>query len=178
MSEATTTIGAVSIVPWPPVHGRKRIMVDGVQWGTIFMESHGPRGNHYWFSQQGKGGAILDGDSDRSPGSRRTVKVESFNVDGRPGTTERAASLHDRLLAKVRSLIERGWLVHPDVIAKQQDDARKRMQAREDAERTERRERDLAKLRPLIENYLTGSKALALACAIADLIEEARSRAI
>ena len=171
----------VTIEPWPPVLGRKRIMVDRVQWGTIFMESHGPRGNHYWFSQQGQGGAIMDPNNKRLPGSRPTVKVESYDLAGRPGTRERDKELSDRLHAMAGSLIERGLLVHPDVILGTKEAHRKHIQARADAERAERRERDLAKVRPLIAGTRTRlgiDEADVLANEIADLIEDARSRAI
>src|SRR5215471_12474912 len=127
----------VTIEPWPPVLGRKRIMVDRVQWGTIFMESHGLRGNHYWFSQQGQGGAIMDPNNKRLPGSRPTVKVESYDLAGRPGTRERDKELSDRLHAMAGSLIERGLLVHPDVIEGQKNKTRALAQARDDAERAE-----------------------------------------
>src|SRR5215831_18097548 len=156
-------------------------MVDRVQWGTIFMESHGPRGNHYWFSQQGQGGAIMDRDNRRLPGSRPTVKVESYDLASRPGTRDRDKELSDRLHAMAGSLIERGLLVHPDVIAGQQEAARARVRAREDAERAERRKGDLAKVRPLIAGTRTRlgiDEADVLANEIADLIEDARSRAI
>jgi len=179
----------ITIEPWPPVLGRKRIMVDRVQWGTIFMESHGPRGNHYWFSQQGTGGAILDRDRERRPGDRRTVKVESYDLAGRPGTRERDKELSDRLHAMAGSLIERGLLVHPDVIVGQKADRERALAEREAAERAERRKSDFKKAFSTIRAHTvpdsvdSSQRAVILDCdklayAIADLIENARSRAI
>ena len=34
----------IRIEPWPPSRGRRRILVDGVEWGSIHMEAHGCHG--------------------------------------------------------------------------------------------------------------------------------------
>jgi hypothetical protein len=47
----------IRIEPWPgtDVRGRKRILVDGVKWGSIHMEGHGVHGPSYHFVQDGAG---------------------------------------------------------------------------------------------------------------------------
>jgi len=122
-----------------PFEGWKRIMVGGVEWGTIIMRRHGSHGTCYIFRQQ-PGNEEIRG-KDKHP-----VEVWSDNhvyhrwlYDGKKGP--RPAPLAARLDATVSELINEKLLVSPDVIRKRND----RVRARHEAEQKRHAEAEVRK---------------------------------
>lgn len=94
--------------------GRKAIMVDGVRWGVIEMDSHGVHGASYWFRQEG-GEAIYEACKNfRGEDSARMVKVwgDKHHRNDNGG----AKPFPERLAETVESLIDRKLLRHPDIV--------------------------------------------------------------
>ncbi len=111
----------IKIEPWPGEHirGRKTIMVDGVQWGSIHMQSCGPTGVYYTFCENGTG-EITEEVASAYPGhSPRNVVIRVWGEKQHFRNLERGEApkpLDLRLLDMVVVLIENGQLRHPDVV--------------------------------------------------------------
>lgn len=136
----------VRVEPWPGKpgewvgRGRKTIIVDGEQWGSIHCEGHGCHGVHYWFKQTGEDGAIQEhvgtvalGPS-KGEDRYREVKVWGDKQEARElglhtwSTDAEKAKLKpvaDRLQAKAEWLVVNGLLINPCTIAARQERARK-----------------------------------------------------
>lgn len=125
MSEQHT----ITFAKWPNEYGqrgRKKIFVNDVHWGTINMASHGMHGVSYTFVQEGQTGNICDPkdlDFHKQP---RAVEVRQrtkrrLRRDGEPLLPAETV-----LEAKVRELIKRGLLRHPNIVKHERDEARKR----------------------------------------------------
>jgi hypothetical protein len=114
----------VSLEPLP-IRGNKAIMVDGLRWGTIHMETHGCWGSSYWFNQTGiQGQQITSGD--------RPVKVYGDKGERRRlGTYDAVAPVAERLHAKATELIASGLLRHPDSVKAEQAERAARWRASE-----------------------------------------------
>lgn len=126
----------VRIEPVPGQRGLKVIIVDDVQWGHIEMHSHGPHGNSFTFSQIGDEGEITEPYDPPSPsGRQRTVRVDGDkSARRRAGRLEIVAPLEERLMAATLDLIKRAKLRHPDVVKKENEEARAAWNAEREAQ--------------------------------------------
>lgn len=116
--------------------GRKAIIVDGVRWGVIEMDSHGVHGASYWFRQEG-GQAIYEPCKDfHGNPSARMVKVWGDKHHRHDPTP--AFPFPERLAATVQMLIDRQLLRHPDIVrALSAEFHRQENEKRKQAERAE-----------------------------------------
>lgn len=150
---ATTITHDVRVEPWPGLpgewvgRGRKTIIVDGEQWGSIHCEGHGCHGVSYWFQQSDVGGAIQEyaGTSIKGGDRYRDVKVWGEKREKRdlglyafssPEDMAKLKPVADRLQAKAEWLVANGLLVSPQTIASRIEKARKTIEKRaaEDAD--------------------------------------------
>lgn len=173
----------VRIEPWPgdgayPVRGRKKIMVDGVQWGTIHMESHGSGGVSYWFEQKGYQGAIQDPAKMAKHLRNSAIEVRVNNSRrARWGDDAPVMPTETRLLDQVNALIASNQLRHPEVVEREVAERKMRYQERCTAEEAEQRASDLAAAHALIEAHAPGlNDRDPLANAIADALAKTRDR--
>lgn len=167
----------ITLEKYPPERGRKKIMVDGVQWGTVEMVGHGCHGPSYHFIQEGDTywlSRITEGGYDQKVSVRGPRKHDLWKMEtGRMP----AETLEDRLLKTINELIAEGLLKHPEVykasLAKWQAEVQERI-AKADQEKRERdlqaAEDILAKIVPHLVEHVTLKEA------IADAIEAGRSQ--
>lgn len=146
------TILTIRIEPWPPVRGRKRIMVDGVHWGTAEMHGHGGQGISYTFEQKGEIGTIIR-PSSRLGDRASPIRVYSDKIAEhmRRGGEPPIKPLEERMLDAVRDMIAKGLLRHPDVVLREHNEAEARWQAKREREKAETRKRDLDTARGIID---------------------------
>jgi hypothetical protein len=127
----------IRIEPWPGIRGRKRILVDGVEWGSIHMESHGCHGPTYHFVQMGSNGGYLSEPS----ASGRSHHDISVQATGKRRRQADEPPINQLLLYKIRELIEAGKLRDPAVVKGEQKREAEAMAARNaEIEAEERRE--------------------------------------
>lgn len=94
--------------------GRKAIIVDGVRWGVIEMDSHGVHGASFWFRQEG-GQAIYESCTNfRGEPAARMVKV--WGEKHHKHDTPAAKPFPERLAETVKRLIDQKLLRHPDIV--------------------------------------------------------------
>ena len=182
-STPTSTSPQIKLVPWPGENGwprgRKRILVDGVIWGSIHMEAHGVHGVSYWFKQEG-GSGPLQQHSDIY-GKTKDITVRSGNARKRRIWNQpQLAPIEQRLIEKVRELVANGTLLHPDEVEREQAAAAARYMRKREAEETEQVERDLERARKLIADWRpeegpTAHDYAMLAQAIAETFAKIRS---
>lgn len=175
---------SIRIEPFPPFRGRKMILVDGEQWGSINMEQRGRHGVSYWFEQKSKWhhGAITDPDlPKRWQGSNRlhpTIKVDGDRIAERRRRGEaQIKPVEVRLLDKAVELVNRGLLKHPADVEREGDASRlafRKQLAEEDAAKDAAY---LAKAHDLIAEHAPGlNDRDALASAIAAELKAERGR--
>lgn len=106
------------IVPVPKSPGRKHILVgpNAEHWGTIHMESHGGRGNSYWFQQVGQGGPIIKRGSRPDRFVNITVYGDKAANRLRHGDDPPVKPVKERLHDTVRELLDTGKLRDPAII--------------------------------------------------------------
>jgi hypothetical protein len=175
----------IRIEKYPPHRGRKRVMVDGVHWGTIEMSSHGTHGPCYGFRQEPFHGAAVYWPAEpMKPGERIRPSPRPVEVWGDKTASRRAtyakqpppAPIDERLLATAREIVEAKLLRHPDEIKREREARIVRARAREEADARERQDTLLARAHKLIAEHAPGlNDRDALAAAIADALDHARS---
>jgi hypothetical protein len=106
----------IRIEPWPPERGRKRILVDGVKWGSVHMESHGVRGAVYHFRQNPEGSGYV-----RAKNTRFDV-LHAVRLEPKRYRDAEAPTPKGVLLKTVRELIEEGRLRDPAVLRAEQQE--------------------------------------------------------
>jgi hypothetical protein len=106
----------IRIEPWPPERGRKRILVNGVKWGSVQMESHGARGSTYHFRRDPEGSGYV-------PAKNTRFDVpHAVRFEPKRYRDELAPALEEVLLKTVRELIEEGRLRDPAVLTAAQQE--------------------------------------------------------
>jgi hypothetical protein len=167
----------IRIEPFPPERGRKRIIVDGVHWGTIEMSSHGRQGAKYSFRQEPFFGAAVYWPAEPTkPGQRWASKPHVIAVWG-DKVAKRDADyakkpppppLDERLLTTAREIVERKLLRHPDEIRREREARIASVRGRDEADERERNAKLLAQAHKLIAEHapaLNDRDALAAAIA-------------
>jgi len=107
---------AIRIEPWPPERGRKRILVNGVKWGSVHMGSRGVHGVTYHFRQDPEGSGYV-----RAKNTRFDV-LHAVRVEPERYRDENAPTLEEVLLKTVRDLIDEGRLRDPAVLRAEQQE--------------------------------------------------------
>lgn len=161
------------------IRGERDIYVDGEKWGHINVDYHGLWGQKYWFAQHGEAGAIGDPDDRSHHGDPRTIYVQSGGKRRRwsDADPELDRPIVDRLLDKVKELIERKLLRHPDEVLAEQKKWREKFEHNQRLAKERERKRDIdVALKIIAEHAPCVNDQFPLANAIADAIESGRSQ--
>jgi hypothetical protein len=125
----------IRIEPWPPERGRKLILVDGVKWGSVHMESHGAHGVTYHFRQDPEGSGYI-----RAKNTRFDVP-HAVRLQSKRYRDADASTLEAALLQTVRELIEEGRMRDPAILrVEQQERASAMREAEEGRKQNEQRD--------------------------------------
>jgi hypothetical protein len=177
---ASKAAPVVTIEPWPGEgqwvwRGRKKILVDGEQWGTIYMEGHGCHGVGYWFEQVGVHGRISESGKQ---GRHSWIEVRSIKPSRWSGE-QPPAPIEQRLRDQARDLVARQMLKDPAAIERERAAAAERRRSRGEQEAKQQQAADLAAAHALIAEHAPGlNDREPLANAIAGALATARERVI
>jgi hypothetical protein len=136
--------------------GRRKILVDGVQWGSILPERHGRRGTIYTFHDS-TGKTIFRDVGDRS------CRVE-VRTDGghKTSVVQRLLDIQAELLSTAQTLVADSLLRSPEVIASEKAARDARVQVIMDDERQEFAARAAAAIKPSMNLGMAAEKLLAM----------------
>lgn len=155
--------------------GIRRILVDGVEWGRIVPKHRGPRGVSYRFMDGFLNPVMNAGEN--------LKKLSSWEVESRRYVAERDPAdrrpLDDFFLDEVEKLVKDGLLRDPALLkAEMEAEERERRDRLAQAD-AKTRQRDLEAAREITAqhaSWLTDTARGRLESAIADAIEQGRSR--
>lgn len=156
----------IIIEKWPGERGRKKILVDGVEYGAVFMTQHGCHGPRYHFVQ--KGGDAITEEQDQE--GRKFYRPRLVEVHKSKWRNEDTRTIEEIIAAKARELIESGLLLSPEAF--EAKEAKALAETREAIIEYDRRQREkaIAKANAILEKWNLGEMST-LAGEIADAIQ-------